>query len=74
MKNSDSKEIHQEHMTTLETDAYGWSKIKIWLQKFRNVDPSCKDAPRTGRPPLTFEPQLAAFLQKDLFASARVLT
>jgi hypothetical protein len=34
---------------------------------------SCKEAPRTGRPPLTLWPQLSAFFQKYLFSSARVL-
>jgi hypothetical protein len=34
---------------------------------------SCLDAPRTGRPSLTLELQLAAFLQKYPFANARVL-
>jgi hypothetical protein len=34
---------------------------------------SCKEAPRTRRPPLTLQPQLAAFLQKYPFANAPVL-
>jgi transposase len=60
-------------MVTLGVDAYGQSQIKVWLQKLRNGDLSCKDTPRTGRPPLTPGPQLAAFLQKYHFASARIV-
>jgi hypothetical protein len=73
MKNWGSKKIHQELVTTLIAGAYGEAQIKIWLQKFRNGDFSCKNAPRTGRPPLTLRQQLATFLQKYPFASVRVL-
>jgi hypothetical protein len=38
MKNWDSKEVHQKLVTTLGADADGRSRIKIWLQKFRNND------------------------------------
>jgi hypothetical protein len=65
--------IHQELATTLGADAYARSQIKIWLQKFRNGNLSCKNAPRTRRPLLTLGPQLAAFLQKFRFASTMVL-
>jgi hypothetical protein len=53
MKNWGSTKINQELVTTLGADAYGRSQIKIWLQKSRNGDISSKDAPRTGRRPLT---------------------
>jgi transposase len=69
MMNWGSKKIHQKLVATLGTDASGRSQIKTWIQKFRNGNLSCKDALRTGRPPLTLEPQLAAFLQKCPFAS-----
>jgi hypothetical protein len=42
------KKFHQELVITLGADAYGRSQIKIWLQKSRNSDLSCKDAPHTG--------------------------
>jgi hypothetical protein len=48
-----AKGIHEELMSTLGDDSYGVSQIKIWLQKFRNGDLSCKDSPRSGRPLLT---------------------
>jgi transposase len=60
-------------MSTLGDDSYGVSQIKIWLQKFRNGDLSCKDSPGSGRPLLTFGPQAEAFMQKYPFASARVI-
>jgi hypothetical protein len=60
-------------MNTLGDDAYGVSQIKIWLQKFRKGDLSCKDSPRSGQPLLTFGPQLEAFTQKYRFARARVI-
>jgi hypothetical protein len=60
-------------MSTLGDDSYAVSQIKIWLQKFRNGDLSCKDSPRSERPLLTLGPQLEAFLQKDPFASTRVI-
>jgi hypothetical protein len=55
------------------TNSYGVSQIKIWFQKFRNGDLSCKDSPRSGRHLLTLWPQLEAFMQKYPFASARVI-
>jgi hypothetical protein len=73
MKNWNSTKLHQELVTTLGSDAYGRFQIKIWFRQFGNGDPSWKDAPRTGHPPLTLGSQLAVFLQKYLFASARVL-
>jgi hypothetical protein len=73
MKNWGSKEIYQELVITLGADAYGRSQIKTWLWKFRNGNLSCKDAPRTGQPPLTLGPQLVAVIQKHPFVSAQVL-
>jgi hypothetical protein len=73
MKKWGSKKIHEKLVTTLGDDAYRGSQIKIWLQKFRNGNLSCKDAPRTGRPPLTLRSQLSALLQKYPFASVRTL-
>jgi hypothetical protein len=67
------KRIHDELMSILGDDSYAVSQIKIWLQKFRNGDLSCKDSPRSGRPFLTLGPQLEAFMQKYPFASARVI-
>jgi hypothetical protein len=67
------KTAHQELMTILGVNAYGPCQIKILLQKFRNGDLSCMDAPRTGRSPLTLGLTLAPFLQTHLFASVRVL-
>jgi hypothetical protein len=55
----------------LGADAHGRSQIKIWHQKFGNGDLSCQDGLRTGQPPLTLGPQLAAFVQK--YPSVRVL-
>jgi hypothetical protein len=60
-------------MSTLGDDSYRVSHIKIWLQKFRNGDLSCKDSPRSGRPLLTLGPQLEAFMHKYPFASPRVI-
>jgi hypothetical protein len=60
-------------MRTLGDDSYGVSQIKIWLQKFRNGDLSCKDSARFGRPLFTLGPELEAFMQKYPFASARVI-
>jgi hypothetical protein len=65
--------IHQELMSTLGDDAYGLSQIKTWLQRFRTRDLSCNNIPRAGRSPLTLGPQVDAFLQKYLFASARII-
>jgi transposase len=73
MKNWGSEKSQEELVTMLGANTYSRSQIKIWLQKFRNGDLSCKDAPRTRRPLLTLEPQLAASLQKYLFATARAL-
>jgi hypothetical protein len=73
MKNWGSKRIHPELVITLGADAYSQSQIKIWLQKFRNGDLSCKDVSHTGRQSLSLGPQLVAFLQKHPFARARVL-
>jgi transposase len=73
MKGWGAKRIHEELMSTLGDDSYGVSQIKIWLQKFRNGDLTCKDSPRSGRPLLTLGPQLEAFMQKYPFASARVI-
>jgi transposase len=73
LKGWDAKRIHEKLMSTLGDDSYGLSQIKIWLQKFRNGDLSCKDSPRPGQPLLTLGPQLKAFLQKYPFASTRVI-
>jgi hypothetical protein len=45
--------MHEELMSTLGGDSYGVSQIKIWFQKFRNGDFSCKDSPLSGQPLLT---------------------
>jgi hypothetical protein len=74
LKGWGAKIIHEELMSTLGDDSYAVSRIKIWLQKFRNGDIFCKDSPRSGRPLLTLGPQLEAFMQKYPFASARVIT
>jgi transposase len=68
-----AKRIHEELMSTLGGDSYTVSQIKIWLQKFRNCDLSCRDSPRSGRPPLTLGPQLETFLQNCSFARARII-
>jgi transposase len=73
LKGWGAKRIHEQLKSTLGDDSYGVSQIKIWLQKFRNGDLSCKDSPRSRRPLLTLEPQLEAFMQKYSFASARVI-
>jgi hypothetical protein len=61
-------------MSTLGNDAYGLSRIKIWLQMFITGDLSCSDLPHTGRPPIILGPQVEALLQKYPFASAFILT
>jgi hypothetical protein len=66
-----AKRISEELMGTLGDDSYRVFQIKIWLQKFRNGDLSCKDSPRSGRPFLPLGPQLEPFMQKYPFASAR---
>jgi hypothetical protein len=48
LKGEGAKRTHEELMRTLGDDSYGVSQIKIWLQKFRNGDLSCKDCPRSG--------------------------
>jgi hypothetical protein len=48
LKGWGAKRIHEELMSTLGDDSDGFSQIKIWLQKFRNDDLSCKDSPRSG--------------------------
>jgi transposase len=73
MKGWGAKRIREKLMSTLGDDSYGISQIKIWLQKFRNGDFSCKDSPRSGRPFLTLGPQLEACMQKYPVASARVI-
>jgi hypothetical protein len=73
LKGWGAKKIHEELMNTLGDDSYGVYQIKIWLQKFRNGDLSCKDFPGSGQPLLTLGPRLGAFMQKDPFASARVI-
>jgi transposase len=73
LKGWGARRIHEELMSTPGDDSYGVSHFKIWLEKFRNGDLSCKDSPRSGRPPLTLGPQREAFMQKDSFASARVI-
>jgi hypothetical protein len=73
LKGWGAKRIHEELMSTLGDDSYGVPQIKIWLQKFRNGDLSCKDSPRSRRPLFTLGPQLEAFMQKYPSASARVI-
>jgi transposase len=73
LKDLGAKRIREELMSTLGDDLYGVSQIKIWLQKFRNGDLSCKDSPRSGRPLLTLGLQFEAFMQKYPFARARVI-
>jgi hypothetical protein len=60
-------------MSTFGDDAYGLSQIKIWLHRFRTGDLSWSDLLRAGRPPLTLGPQVEASLQKDPFASVRII-
>jgi hypothetical protein len=72
MKNWGSKKIHQQLVTRLGADVYSRSEIKTWIQKFRNGDLSCKDAPRTGRP-LDIGATTCGIFQKSSLASARVL-
>jgi hypothetical protein len=64
LKSWGAKRIHEELMGTLGDDSYGASQIKIWLQKFRNGDLSCKNSPPSGRPLLTLGPKFEAFMQK----------
>jgi transposase len=73
LKGWGAKRIHEELISTLGDDSYTVSQSKIWLQTFRNGELSCKDSPRSGRPFLTLESQLEAFMQKCPFASARVI-
>jgi hypothetical protein len=73
LKGWGTKRIHEELISTLGDNSYRFSQIKMWLQKFRNGDLSCKDSPRSGRPLLTLGPQFEAFTQKYPFASARVI-
>jgi hypothetical protein len=73
LKSWGAKRIHEELMSTLGDNSYAVSQIKIWLQKSGNGVLSYKDSPRSGRPLLTLGPQLEAFIQKDIFASARVI-
>jgi hypothetical protein len=68
MKNWGSKEIHPELMTTLGADAYRRSQIKIWIQKFRNGDLSCKDPLRTKRPRVTLDRNLRHFFKSILLS------
>jgi hypothetical protein len=42
-----AKRIHEELMRILGDDSHGASQIKIWLQRFRNGDLSCRDSPRS---------------------------
>jgi hypothetical protein len=67
------EKTQQELISTLGDDAYRLSQIKIWLQRFRTGDLSGTDIPRVEQPPLTLGPQVEAFLQKDPFASARII-
>jgi hypothetical protein len=73
LKGWGAKRIYEELMSTLGNDSYRVSQIKIWLQKFRNGDLSCKKSPRSGRHLLTLGLQLEAFKQKCPFARARVI-
>jgi hypothetical protein len=73
LKGWGAKRTHEELMSTLGEDSYGVSQIRIWLQKFRIGDLSCKDSPRSGRPLLTLGPQLKVFMSKYPFTSTRVI-
>jgi hypothetical protein len=73
LKGWGTKRIHEELMSTLSDHSYEVSQIKIWLQKFRNGDLSCKAFPRSGRHLLTLGSQLEAFMQKYPFASVRLI-
>jgi hypothetical protein len=73
LKGWGAKRIHEELMSTLGDGSYRVSQFKIWLQKFRKGDSSCKNSPRSRRPLLTLRPQLEAFMQKYPFASTRVI-
>jgi hypothetical protein len=40
-----AKLIYEELMSTLGNDAYGPSRIKIWLRRFESGDLSCNNPP-----------------------------
>jgi hypothetical protein len=69
----DIETIHQQLISTLEDDPYRLSHIKIRFQRFKTGDLSCNHLPCAGRSPLTLGPQVEAFLQKYLFAIARII-
>jgi hypothetical protein len=73
LKGWSAKKIHAKPMRTLGDDSQRVSQMKIWLQKFRNGDFSCKDCPLSGRPLFTLGPQREVFMQKHPFASARLI-
>jgi hypothetical protein len=47
LKGWGAKKIHKELMSILGDGSYGVSQIKIWLQRFRVGDLSCKDSRRS---------------------------
>jgi hypothetical protein len=64
------KKLCQELMDPGSDDAFGLSQIKIWLQRLKSGDFSCKDLSDAGQPPLTFGMQFEAFLPKYSFSDA----
>jgi hypothetical protein len=62
-----SQKIHEELVTIRGVNACGRSQINVLLQKYRKGNFSCKEAPRTGRPPLTSGRKLQHFFNNILW-------
>jgi hypothetical protein len=68
------REIHQELLATLGSDAYSEDLVQHWLACFESGDTSCEDISRPGRFLTDLAEAFRLFLQDYPFASARILS
>jgi hypothetical protein len=68
------REIHQQLLVTLGSDAYPEDSVQYWVPRFESGDTSCEDISRPGRPLTDLAKLFRVFLQDDPFASARLLS
>jgi hypothetical protein len=57
------REIHQELLTTLGSDAYSEDSVQYWVARFESGDTSCEDISRAGRPLTDLAEPFRLFLQ-----------
>jgi hypothetical protein len=68
------REIHQELLATLGSDAYSEDPVQYWVARFESGDTICADISRPGTPLTDLAEPFRLFLQDYPFASARMLS